>query len=498
MSTAWSPADELASEEAALLREVRETGDAEAFAELYRRHYDAATRLALSLTRGRRPAAEDLVEEGFTSTFAALKAGAGPHVAMRPYLYAAVRNAAAALSKRESSTIDVDSFEPFDVPSVDDYSVIEESLDQTTIGGAFLGLPSSWQNALWFVEVEQLDVADAAPLLELTPNAVSSLLGRAREGLKRRYLQQHVAEPVRLDCRRISSKLGAYVRDGLTIKESTRVEKHLETCESCDAAVVSLRDIGAALRAVIFPATVGTSAAAALGAGLASASGAGAAQASTASPGGTGGSPSSAPAVGGAAAVGAAIMSVIGGAPVWAVGAVAAILVAGTAAFWVVPAIAGGADASSEQAESAEGDDSSSGGSGGGSGSSAPPATAPATTPSSSPAVPEDSSDPTAPPADDPAAPPTSPGRPPSGNPVVPPGSNSPGLPGPSTSTPPGTSPGSPDPTDDPGSTDDPTPTDDPGSTDDPTPTDGPDPTPTGTPGHCDGGSWPWPWDECD
>lgn len=479
MSTALSPMEEEASEEALLLRDVRDAGDTEAYAELYRRHYDAALRLASALTRGRIHAAEDLVEEGFTSTFAALKAGAGPQVALRPYLYASIRNAAAAHAKREQPVIDVASFEPYDVPSIDDYSVVEETLDQTTIGGAFLGLPSSWQNALWFVEVEQLDVADAAPLLELSPNAVSSLLGRAREGLKRRYLQQHVAEPVRLDCRRVSSKLGSYVRDGLTAKDDARVRKHLESCESCEAAVLSLRDIGAALRAVIFPATIGTGAATALGLGLAAGGGAGTAQASTASAGASSGGSSasggsaagsSGGVVGGIAAAAAAVMSVIGAVPVWAIGAVAAVLIAGTTAAFVIPAVSGGpAEAAAETgAEQAAADAGATGGAPGG---SAPPAAPTAPPPPS--AAPSDA------PADDPAQPPAAdPGSPNDQSDPAPPaddattdGSNPPD--GGVTPPVPSTDPPVPSPTTTPTET---TPPTDPPETSTPEPTETPDP----------------------
>ena len=75
-----------------LLRAARE-GDAAAVAELYRRHRDAALRLARSYRRG--GDAEDLVNGAFERVLAALRRGSGPVEAFRPYLFVTLRRLAA-------------------------------------------------------------------------------------------------------------------------------------------------------------------------------------------------------------------------------------------------------------------------------------------------------------------------------------------------------------------------------------------------------------------
>src|ERR1700685_224283 len=69
------------------------SGDAAAYAALYKRHVAAANSLARRLVRG--PAeADDVVAESFAKVLDLLRRGGGPEGAFRPYLLTAVRRAA--------------------------------------------------------------------------------------------------------------------------------------------------------------------------------------------------------------------------------------------------------------------------------------------------------------------------------------------------------------------------------------------------------------------
>jgi hypothetical protein len=83
--------------------------------------------------------------------------------------------------------------------------------------------------------VEGLSPAQIAPVLGMTPNAVAVLAHRAREGLRRRYLQQHVAVADRPECRWAGDRLGAHVRGRLGGRDVTRMVAHLRGCGDCRA-----------------------------------------------------------------------------------------------------------------------------------------------------------------------------------------------------------------------------------------------------------------------
>ena len=77
--------------DAELITSSRAGSDA-AFAVLYNRHAAAARSAARSLGASRADV-DDLVSEAFTRVLSALRRGAGPEVAFRPYLMTCVRNA---------------------------------------------------------------------------------------------------------------------------------------------------------------------------------------------------------------------------------------------------------------------------------------------------------------------------------------------------------------------------------------------------------------------
>ena len=224
-----------------LLAAVR-AGDTAAFGMLYERHRAAARQLAYALTHD--PAdADDLVAETFARVFATLRAGRGPLVAFRAYLHTTLRHVCyhgARRDRRLEFTDDLtryDAGEPFPDPTLD-------RLERTYAARAFRQLPDRWRDVLWMTEVEGAGPAEIAPRLGLTPNAVAVLAHRAREGLRRLYLQQHVAVADRPDCRWTGERLGGHARGHLAPRESSRLHAHLAWCGGCRARLDELAEAG--------------------------------------------------------------------------------------------------------------------------------------------------------------------------------------------------------------------------------------------------------------
>lgn len=220
-----------------LLAAVR-AGDTAAYGTLYERHRAATRQLAYALARD--PAdADDLVAETFAKVFATLRAGRGPLVAFRAYLNTTLRHVCyhrARRDRRLEFTDDLtryDAGEPFLDPTTD-------RLERAYAARAFRQLPDRWRDVLWMTEVEGAGPAEIAPRLGLTPNAVAVLAHRAREGLRRLYLQQHVAVADQPDCRWTGERLGGHVRGRLAPRDSSRLRGHLEWCAGCRARLDEL------------------------------------------------------------------------------------------------------------------------------------------------------------------------------------------------------------------------------------------------------------------
>lgn len=233
-------------------------GDDSAFGVLYERHVESARRLA-QLYASSAADAEDIASEGFTQVLSAVRAGGGPREAFRPYLLTTVRRIAArkaAGAKRDMPTPELESYAPqvpFDDPVLAD-------LEASLIARAFAALPERWQAVLWHTAVEGQSPAQVAQHLGLSANGVAALAVRAREGLRKEYLQAHLsAEKMERECRRCASRLGAYVRGSLGARASRRVEEHLAECDRCTPLVPELREISGRLRGILAPLILGPS-----------------------------------------------------------------------------------------------------------------------------------------------------------------------------------------------------------------------------------------------
>ncbi|WP_229051530.1 sigma-70 family RNA polymerase sigma factor [Aeromicrobium sp. Leaf350] len=245
-----------------LIAAVR-AGDTVAYGVLFERHRAAAERLARQLVSGL--GADDLVSDAFLKVLGVLQRGGGPDEAFRAYLLTSVRRLhidGLRSSQRERTT---DDEQTLDRP-VEFIDPAAMEFERGAAGEAFRSLPERWQLVLWHLDVEGQNPADVAPLLGMAPNSVSALAYRAREGLRRAYLQQHLAPTLDAECRDTTTKLGAHVRHGLAARDTRKVEEHLDTCARCTGLYLELRDVNSSLGAVLGPILLGSAATGYLGA----------------------------------------------------------------------------------------------------------------------------------------------------------------------------------------------------------------------------------------
>ena len=246
-------------DDASLIAAVRE-GDTEAYGVLFERHVDSARRLARTLARD--GDADDLVAEAFAKVLPVLVRGEGPDVAFRPYLLTAVRRLNVDRHRSLART-----------RPTDDETVLDEGLpfsdtavagfESDAAGRAFASLPERWQLVLWHTEVEGQRPAEVGALLGLSPNAVSQLAHRAREGLRQAFVSMHVQDTgeARSVCHATRANLGAYIRAGLSNREASRVSAHLECCRPCTGIYLELVEVDTDLRGLLAPLLLGGAAA---------------------------------------------------------------------------------------------------------------------------------------------------------------------------------------------------------------------------------------------
>jgi RNA polymerase sigma factor (sigma-70 family) len=258
--------------DAELISAVR-GGDVDAYGELFRRHVDAARRLARGLVSG--PDVDDLVSEAFAKVLTVLQRGGGPDLAFRAYLLTAVRRLHVDRIRASSRLRPTDDLTPFD-PGVPFRDTAVEGFENAAAARAFASLPERWQLVLWHTEVEGQKPAEIAPLLGISANSVSALAYRAREGLRQAFLSMHAQEATDEACALTQDRLGSYVRGGLARRDATRVERHLEECRRCAAVWLELTDINSDIAGLLAPLLLGGLAAAYVGsAGGAAAAGGG-------------------------------------------------------------------------------------------------------------------------------------------------------------------------------------------------------------------------------
>ena len=289
----------------ALLVRAR-AGDSDAFGEIYTREVDAARRLARILVGEQ--GADELVSESFARVLTQLQAGRGPTDDFRAYLHVTIRNGFrdGLRATKESPSSDQPWLLDDVLPPVEE---LVEDLDREVAVTALATLPKSWQQVLWHLEVEGRKPADVATILDMDAGAVSSLAYRAREGLKRAYLDQHLQPATGGHCGWTQSRMSQYVRGDLSPRAQQKVADHLDECETCSAAFLAVDRVNKKLAAWLFPVVLWGVASAhkggllwIAGAGATGAGGAGSSGTPTSGPSGSAGGPASNPIALGAAA----------------------------------------------------------------------------------------------------------------------------------------------------------------------------------------------------
>ncbi|MFD5828365.1 sigma-70 family RNA polymerase sigma factor [Lentzea sp. NPDC060358] len=236
-------------------------GEVEAYGKLYERHVRSANILAMQLSSSSADA-DDLVADAFAKVLAALRSGGGPGTAFRPYLLTAVRHAAYDRTRKEKRLELAGDVE--EVPGATKATSVPfrdkavEDLDQALAASAFATLPERWQTVLWHTAIEGQSPGEIAPLLGLTPNGVSAMAFRAREGLRKAFLQAHVAQEPAESCRSTVTKLGSWTRGGLKGREAVQLDAHMDECAECRKLARELADVNGALRGLVAPIVLGT------------------------------------------------------------------------------------------------------------------------------------------------------------------------------------------------------------------------------------------------
>ena len=233
---------------------VRE-GVTDAFDVLYQRHVRVAQFVARSQTDNPSDA-DDVVAESFATIFQLLTEGKGPKEFFRSYLLTVVRRTAHDRNRKARRIPMADDDAILDAPVMDNDQVVSD-LESNMMAKAFKSLPERWQAVLWHLDIEGLKPAAAAPFVGLTPNGVSALALRAREGLRQAYLQQHISGTVEQACGEYASQLGKYARNALKRTSKEKVSAHLDGCATCTALLIELNDIQGGMRSILFPLLTG-------------------------------------------------------------------------------------------------------------------------------------------------------------------------------------------------------------------------------------------------
>ncbi|MDO6141968.1 sigma-70 family RNA polymerase sigma factor [Paenarthrobacter aurescens] len=252
-----SPTLAMAAESDPQIISMVRQGVTEAFDVLYERHVKIALYLARS--QADNPSdADDVVAESFAAIFQLLIEGKGPKEFFRSYLLTVVRRTAHDRNRKARRTPIAADDSVLDSAVLDNDPVLSH-LESSIMAKAFKSLPQRWQAVLWHLDIEGLKPAAAAPLVGLTPNGVSSLALRAREGLRQAYLQQHISQTVGDGCEEFASQLGKYARNALKRTSEERVNAHLDGCAKCTALLMELNDVQGGMRAILFPLVTGIS-----------------------------------------------------------------------------------------------------------------------------------------------------------------------------------------------------------------------------------------------
>ena len=254
MTTAIPSTDEPGDAE--LISAVR-GGDNQAYGALFERHVESARRLARQLLPG--SDADDLVSEAFAKVLSALQRGGGPDLAFRAYLLTSLRRVHVDRIRANARLTTTDDLERYD-PGVPFRDTAVEAFDSAAAAKAYATLPERWQTVLWHLEVEGEKPAEVARMLGMSPNSVSALAYRAREGLRQAFLAMHAQDVEDEACAWTQENLGAYIRQATSRRDNHKVKDHLDGCRRCTAIYLELTEVNSNLAGILGPLVLGSAA----------------------------------------------------------------------------------------------------------------------------------------------------------------------------------------------------------------------------------------------
>lgn len=230
------------------MQDCRE-GKTGAVLELFRTHWEPALAYANTLSRSSHDA-EDVAATAFLKSLTAMRRGKGPDGPVRPYLLRAVRTAACdrhSSAEHPSGKI----IELADGQNTD--GLHGGSQEHDFVAEAFAALPLRWQRVLWYVEIEGLKPREAAPLLDVAPNALSALLRRARKGLREAYFLVYLRGSESRGCDSMLRMLAESALDRTTVAGQAKVDGHVRRCRNCRGALQGLRGVRSRMQGLLNP-----------------------------------------------------------------------------------------------------------------------------------------------------------------------------------------------------------------------------------------------------
>ncbi|WP_181158410.1 sigma-70 family RNA polymerase sigma factor [Leucobacter massiliensis] len=243
-----------------VLVELTRSGNMDAYGELWRRH-SSALLVAVRCFTGFDP--DDVVQETFLRVLQQLQEGRGPETAFRAYAIMAARNVARNMARDRSGD---------EITGVEDYVFDTQAPPEPDSGDAvlksaftqqvFSSLPTRWQEALWYREVEGLQVQELCAYLGMSENTASVLLKRAREGFKQAWIAANLepASGLSPDCRWVVEKLPQFARGKASARTERKLASHFESCTRCSILSSEAEKLHERLAMVLLPVLFGGSA----------------------------------------------------------------------------------------------------------------------------------------------------------------------------------------------------------------------------------------------
>ncbi|MBP1327219.1 RNA polymerase sigma factor (sigma-70 family) [Leucobacter exalbidus] len=244
------------------LVELSRGGFNDAFAELWKRHSGAVIAATRSFT-GFDP--DDVVQETFTRIFDQIQSGQGPQTAFRAYAMVTARNIATNMARKHSNNeVTGAADEVFEHTDRAPKDMADTVLSNSFTLGVFSSLPTKWQEALWYRDVEDLPINQCSSFLGLNENATTALVKRAREGFKQAWIAANITPASQLspECEWFVEKLPKYVRGRAPATVTKRIEAHLATCHRCAIVAEESQNVHKRLALILLPLFLGGHAAA--------------------------------------------------------------------------------------------------------------------------------------------------------------------------------------------------------------------------------------------